>query len=159
MYVEPLINRAKTDSSHSRRQVFRHLQDKDAVTELFGDIASRISERPGGYTRITKIGRRAGDAAPMSVIELVDYNDIKPDGASAGQAKSKTRRGRSRGGAKKVAAATTAAAATEDLADDVTDVVEDVEVATEDAVSDVEASDDVSDADETADADTDDEKS
>ena len=92
VYVEPLINRAKEDSTHNRREVFRRLQSKQAVTELFSEVATKIGDRPGGFTRVVKLGRRAGDAAEMAVIELVDYNDVKPEGASTG--KKKTRRSR-----------------------------------------------------------------
>lgn len=74
-FVEPIINRSKTNTTHSRRMAFRYLQDKTAVTELFDDIATKVADRPGGYTRILKIGTRAGDAAEMVFIELVDYNE------------------------------------------------------------------------------------
>lgn len=97
MYVEPIINRAKDDSTQNRRQVFRHLQDKESVKELFGDVAEKIGDRPGGYTRIVKLGQRAGDSAEMAIIELVDYNDIKPEGSSTGSLQ-KTRRSRRRKG-------------------------------------------------------------
>ncbi|MEO1479239.1 MAG: 50S ribosomal protein L17, partial [Bacteroidota bacterium] len=76
MFVEPIINRAKEDTTHNRRQAFRYLRNKHAVKELFGDIASKIGDRPGGYTRIVKLGSRAGDATEMAIIELVDYNDV-----------------------------------------------------------------------------------
>jgi large subunit ribosomal protein L17 len=75
LFVEPLITKAKTDSSHSRRVVFSYLQKKDAVQELFGDIATKVADRPGGYTRILKTGTRLGDNADMCLIELVDYNE------------------------------------------------------------------------------------
>jgi large subunit ribosomal protein L17 len=75
IYVEPLINRAKDDSTHSRRVVFSSLQSKDAVTELFREISVKIGDRPGGYTRILKTGHRLGDNADMCIIELVDYNE------------------------------------------------------------------------------------
>lgn len=75
IYAEPIINRAKNDTSHSRRMVFRKLQDKEAVNELFREIATKIMDRPGGYTRILKTGNRLGDNAEMCIIELVDYND------------------------------------------------------------------------------------
>lgn len=91
MFVEPIINRAKEDTTHNRRQAFRYLRNKYAVKELFGDIASKIGDRPGGYTRIVKLGSRAGDATEMAIIELVDYNDVRPDGASSGSRK-RTRR-------------------------------------------------------------------
>jgi large subunit ribosomal protein L17 len=74
-YVEPLITKSKVDSTHSRRMVFSYLKDKDAVSELFRDISPKIAERPGGYTRILKIGNRIGDNAEMCILELVDYNE------------------------------------------------------------------------------------
>ena len=75
-YVEPLITKSKNDTTHSRRTVFSYLKQKEAITELFGDVASKIANREGGYTRILKIGNRLGDNAEMCIIELVDYNDI-----------------------------------------------------------------------------------
>lgn len=75
IYVEPLLTRAKDDSTHSRRIVFSYLQSKEAVTELFREISTKIAERPGGYTRILKTGNRLGDNADMCIIELVDYNE------------------------------------------------------------------------------------
>lgn len=75
-YVEPLITKSKDDTTHSRRVVFSYLQDKDAVSELFRDVAGKVAERPGGYTRILKIGSRLGDSAEMAIIELVDYNEL-----------------------------------------------------------------------------------
>lgn len=104
-YVEPLLTRSKSDNTHNRREVFSHLQDKDAVAELFRDIAPKIADRPGGYTRIIKTGFRKGDAAEMCMIELVDYNEIY----AATEKKTKTRRSRRGGGAK--AAASTGAKA------------------------------------------------
>jgi large subunit ribosomal protein L17 len=73
-YVEPIITKAKTDSTHSRRVVFSYLQDKEAVTELFREISVKVADRPGGYLRILKTGYRLGDNADMCIIELVDYN-------------------------------------------------------------------------------------
>jgi len=75
-YVEPLITRAKTDSTHSRRMVFSYLQDKEAVTELFREVSVKVADRPGGYVRILKTGFRLGDNADMCIIELVDYNEV-----------------------------------------------------------------------------------
>ncbi|MCK5787414.1 MAG: 50S ribosomal protein L17 [Chlamydiia bacterium] len=75
LYVEPLITRSKSDTTHSRRMVFRKLKDKYAVTELFREISTKIAERNGGYTRILKTGNRLGDNAEMCIIELVDYNE------------------------------------------------------------------------------------
>jgi len=108
MYVEPLITRSKTDTTHNRRQVFRHLQNKYAVTELFGEIAAQVGDRPGGYTRIVKLGQRAGDGAEMALIELVDYNDVKPEGSSSGR--SRTRRGGGKGSRRRKKTTATAAA-------------------------------------------------
>ncbi len=92
-YVEPLITKAKTDTMHSRRVVFSYLQNKESIKALFGEVATRTAERPGGYTRIIKIGGvRLGDNAEMCMMELVDFNDIyKTEGA---EQKGKTRRSR-----------------------------------------------------------------
>lgn len=94
-YVEPLITRAKKDTTHNRRQVFRKLQNKGAVSELFGEVAVQVGDRPGGYTRIVKLGQRYGDGAELAMIELVDYNDVQPEGSSSGS--SRTRRGGGKG--------------------------------------------------------------
>ena len=92
VYAEPIINRAKDDTTNSRRIVFSYLQDKEAVKELFGDIATKIANRPGGYTRVLKLGNRLGDNAATAMIELVDYNEnMLSDKA---EKKSKTRRSR-----------------------------------------------------------------
>lgn len=92
-FVEPLITRAKEDTDHNRRQVFSSLQNNDAVTALFTEIGPKSKDRPGGYTRVIKAGFRKGDGAELAVIELVDYNDIKPEGSSTvSQGKKKTRR-------------------------------------------------------------------
>ena len=82
-YVEPLITKSKEDSTHSRRVVFSYLKDKSAVSELFREISPKISERPGGYTRILKIGNRIGDNAEMCILELVDYNEGMKGGVPA----------------------------------------------------------------------------
>lgn len=97
-YVEPLITKSKDDSTHSRRVVFSYLQNKEAVTELFREVASKIGERPGGYTRIIKTGNRLGDAAEMCMMELVDFNTIYNTEKSAAPAKKAktTRRGRAK---------------------------------------------------------------
>ncbi len=76
IYVEPMITRSKDDSTVSRRTVFAMLQSKEAVTELFREISQKVAERPGGYTRIIKLGTRLGDSAEMCMMELVDYNEI-----------------------------------------------------------------------------------
>jgi large subunit ribosomal protein L17 len=105
-YVEPLINRAKEDSTQSRRLVFSYLQDKHAVTELFREISIKIANRPGGYTRILRTGQRLGDNAEMCFIELVDYNENYTSAKKeAKEAKPKTRRSSVKKKAEPVAAA------------------------------------------------------
>ena len=103
-FVEPLITKSKTDTTHSRRIVFSHLRQKEVVTELFGDVASKVATRNGGYTRILRTGNRLGDNAEMCFIELVDYNETyvtdKP--------KKKSKSTRRSGGAKKASATTPA---------------------------------------------------
>lgn len=94
-FIEPLITRAKDDTSHNRRQVFRRLQDNQAVSTLFTEISEQVGDRPGGYTRVIKLGRRAGDGAPMAMIELVDYNDVQPE--TGGGGRKRTRRGGGKG--------------------------------------------------------------
>lgn len=91
-YVEPLITRAKEDTDHNRRQVFSSLQNKDAVTTLFTEVGPKCKDRPGGYTRVIKAGFRKGDGAELAVVELVDFNDIKPEGSSSSTKKKRTRR-------------------------------------------------------------------
>jgi large subunit ribosomal protein L17 len=90
-FVEPLITKSKEDSTHSRRVVFSYLKDKTAVAELFREVSPKIAERPGGYTRILKIGNRIGDNADMCIMELVDYNEAMLGGEAA---KTKTTRRR-----------------------------------------------------------------
>ncbi|MEY3928011.1 MAG: hypothetical protein RJA97_1018 [Bacteroidota bacterium] len=96
-YVEPLVTRSKTDSTHNRRMVFSYLQDKDAVTELFREVSVKVADRPGGYTRIIKTGNRLGDNAEMAMIELVDFNEIYTNAKK--EAKKSTRRGRAKAAA------------------------------------------------------------
>ena len=135
VYVEPLINRTKDDSTHSRRMVFRKLQNKNAVTELFRDISQKVAEREGGYTRILKTGNRLGDNAEMCIIELVDYNENYFSGKAEKSTKKRTRRGKAKD--------------TENTVEDVTteDVVEDTtaveEVKEETQTEDVKAEDTV----------------
>ncbi|TAH26093.1 MAG: 50S ribosomal protein L17 [Cytophagales bacterium] len=92
-YVEPLLTKSKDDTTHSRRMVFSYLQNKESVDQLFSDVAVKIASRPGGYTRIIRIGNRLGDNAEMCIMELVDYNTIYGNKSSA-PAKPKTRRSR-----------------------------------------------------------------
>ena len=104
VYVEPLITKGKTNTTHERRVVFSYLQDKAAITELFSTIAEKVAGRPGGYTRIIKLGARPGDNAETALIELVDFNEIYGKGAAEGKtAAKKTRRA---GGSRKKADAT-----------------------------------------------------
>lgn len=97
-YVEPLLTKSKEDTTHSRRIVFSYLRDKFAITELFRNISGKIADRPGGYTRIIKLGTRQGDNAEMAIIELVDYNELLLSEKSTKKAKPTRRR---RGGSKK----------------------------------------------------------
>ena len=106
-YVEPLITKSKEDTTHNRRIVFSYLKDKEAVKELFGAVAQKIADRPGGYTRVLHIGFRQGDAAEMALIELVDFNEAALAAAAPKAAKKTTRRSR----AKKAEAAPEAAEA------------------------------------------------
>ena len=103
-YVEPLITKSKDDTTHNRRIVFSYLKDKEAVKELFGAIAQKVADRPGGYTRVLHVGFRQGDAAEMALIELVDFNEAALANTKAA-AKKTTRRSR----AKKAEAAPEAA--------------------------------------------------
>ncbi len=95
-YVEPLITKAKNDTTNSRRVVFRYLQNKEAIKELFGNVVTKVGDRPGGYTRVIKLGVRQGDAAQIAFIELVDFDENM---AKTPKAEKKTRRSR-RGGKK-----------------------------------------------------------
>jgi len=93
VYIEPLITKSKTDSTHSRRTVFSYLKNKEAVSELFREVAPKIADRPGGYVRIIKTGNRHGDNSEMAMIELVDFNTIYGnEAAKAATAKKRTRR-------------------------------------------------------------------
>ncbi|MFK8058731.1 MAG: 50S ribosomal protein L17 [Polaribacter sp.] len=115
VFVEPLITKSKSDTTHNRRVVFSYLRDKYAVTELFKEISVKIADRPGGYVRIIKLGNRQGDNAPMAMLELVDYNEIyNPKGAKA---KKTTRRSR-RGGSKKTETTQVESAATEEKSEE-----------------------------------------
>lgn len=104
-YIEPLITRSKYDNTHSRRTVFKYIGDKEAVKELFITVADKIADRPGGYTRIIKLGNRFGDNAEMALIELVDFNEnLLEEKAKSGSRKRRRRRG---GGKAKSATGTT----------------------------------------------------
>ena len=94
-YIEPLITKSKKDSTHNRRIVFRYLKNKYAVTELFRNISQKVGDRPGGYTRIIKLGNRLGDNASMAMIELVDYNSVYSLGGDSGKRKRRRRKTKS----------------------------------------------------------------
>jgi large subunit ribosomal protein L17 len=123
-FVEPLITKAKSDTTHNRRVVFSALRNKYAVSELFRDIAEKVADRPGGYTRIIKVGSRLGDNASMALIELVDFNDTYVSD------KPTKKRSRRRGG-KKQAESAPAAVEAEVVEDVVEEVTEEVAAATE----------------------------
>ena len=103
-FIEPLVTKSKEDSTHNRRIVFSRLRQKEAVAMLFRDVAVKVGDRPGGYTRIIKLGNRLGDNADMAMIEFVDYNEIY----NADKPKKKTTRRSRRGGKSKPAAAAAA---------------------------------------------------
>jgi len=132
-YVEPLITKAKDDSTHSRRIVFSYLQNKESITELFGEVAGKVANRPGGYTRIIRTGNRLGDNAEMCIIELVDYNEnLLQDAAPAKKAKRSRRSGK-----KKVEDTETIEQVEEAV--EASEVVEDAEVV-EEPTAEVESS-------------------
>ena len=124
VYVEPLITKSKNDTTHSRRTVFSYLQDKEVVAELFRDVAAKVANRPGGYTRIIQLNNRLGDNAEMAIIELVDYNEVYGKDAAAAEKKT-TRRGRTKTAKKADAPATEA----KDEAAPVAEAKEEVEAA------------------------------
>ncbi|MBT8233285.1 MAG: 50S ribosomal protein L17 [Saprospiraceae bacterium] len=113
VHIEPLVTKSKTNTVHSQRTVFSYLQNKEAVKELFGTIAEKIGERPGGYTRVIKTGFRKGDGAEMAMIEFVDFNEVYSNTKEAKKS-TRTRRGRKKKGAAAVAAATTTAKSEEE---------------------------------------------
>jgi large subunit ribosomal protein L17 len=103
-YVEPLLTKSKEDSTNSRRVVFSYLENKSAVSELFREVAPKIASRPGGYTRILKLGNRLGDAAEMCLIELVDFNESMQAGEAAKAKTTRRRRAPKKKAAEDVAA-------------------------------------------------------
>jgi large subunit ribosomal protein L17 len=136
-YVEPMITKSKTDSTNNRRVVFSYLQNKDAIKELFSIVSEKVANRPGGYTRIIKLGNRLGDNAEMCFIELVDFNETML--AAAAEKAGKTRRSR-RAGAKKdevVAAAPVAEAPSAEVVEEAPAAEEAVEVVAEAPVAEV----------------------
>ncbi len=96
VYIEPLVTKAKTNTVHNQRTVFSYLQNKEAIKSLFGEIAEKIGDRPGGYTRVIKTGFRKGDGAEMALIEFVDFNEVysnAKEGKKAGRRRSKKKKG------------------------------------------------------------------
>jgi len=148
VYVEPLITKSKENTTHQRRIVFGHLQDKEAIKELFDNIAGKVGGRPGGYTRIIKLGIRPGDAAEKAMIELVDYNEIYGKGAGEEKAGAKrTRRRGGSGGSKKKADSVAAEAETAPVAvEEAAPVAE--EVKAEEAVAAAPAAEEATEAPE-----------
>lgn len=118
-YVEPLITKAKDNTTHSRRVVFSYLQNKEAIKELFSTVAAKVGDRPGGYVRVIKLGFRRGDGAETALIELVDFNEVYNPNAGKEKKTKKTRRGGVKKAAETATAATAVAAATEEVAEEV----------------------------------------
>lgn len=134
-YVEPMITKSKTDSTNNRRVVFSYLQNKDAIKELFSIVSEKVANRPGGYTRIIKLGNRLGDNAEICFIELVDFNETML--AASAEKAGKTRRSR-RGGAAKATEAAAPVAAAEAPSAEVVEEAPAAEVVTEEAAPAVE---------------------
>ena len=144
-YVEPILTKSKENTTHSRRVVFSYLQNKEVVKELFGVVASRIYDRPGGYTRILKIGNRKGDNAEMAFIELVDFSEFDSAGTSTGSGnkKKKRRRGKSGSGSGKTKEKVEEAVVAEEVVEEVEEVenvIEDAEEVVEETVAETEES-------------------
>ena len=129
LYIEPLVTKAKDNTTHQRRIVFSYLQNKEAVTELFDTIADKVGDRPGGYVRVIKMGFRRGDGAETAMIEFVDFNETYQPNAGKVKRAKKTRRG----GAKKVAAVEEAAPVVEEAVAPVEEAVEEVAAVVEEA--------------------------
>lgn len=144
-FVEPLITKSKTDTTHSRRIVFSHLRQKEVVTELFGEVASKVSSRDGGYTRILRTGNRLGDNAEMCLIELVDYNSTYTTDKPTKKAKSTRRSGGAKKAADVAAPAVEEATVVEETTNEVEDVstTEEVVAKSDEAVENTETTDEV----------------
>jgi len=139
MYVEPLVTKSKSDTTHQRRMIFSYLQSKEAVSELFGVISEKVADRPGGYTRIIKLGTRLGDNAEMCMIELVDFNEHMLSQKEDNQKAEKTTRRSRRGGKKKETAEPVAEVASEApvVEENTADVEETVEAVEETKAEDL----------------------
>ncbi len=134
-YVEPLINRAKEDTMHNRRQVFSFLQDNFTTSRLFDEIGPKVGDRPGGYTRVIRVGYRIGDSADRAVIELVDYNDVKP--GDVARKKKRTRRGsaKPKAEAAEVVAPVAAAPVVAEVSEEAVEAIESTDVVSESPVA------------------------
>jgi len=117
-FVEPLITKSKDDSTHSRRVIFSYFQNSEVVTELFNEVANKIGERPGGYTRIIKTGNRLGDNADMCIIELVDYNELLLNATSEVKSSRRRRRKKSSGANTDKVVSTEVVDTTEEVSDE-----------------------------------------
>jgi len=137
LYVEPLITKSKTNSTHSRRVVFSYLQNKEAIKELFDVIAGKVGDRPGGYVRIIKTGFRKGDSAETAMIELVDFNEVLLNAKTADSSEGKSRKRRTRRGKSKAAETAAAAGAAVAVAEEVAteEVVEEIVETTEETTT------------------------
>jgi large subunit ribosomal protein L17 len=144
-YIEPLVTKSKANTTHSRRVVFSYLQNKEAIKELFGPIADKVGDRPGGYVRVIKLGFRRSDGAEMAMIEFVDYNEVynpNEDKGEGGGGRRRRRRRRGGGGSESTAADTTTETAaeeeeeTEEEEDAADDIVDEVEETTEEETTD-----------------------
>lgn len=135
-FIEPLLTKSKSNTTHSRRVVFSNLQNKEAIKELFDVIAEKIADRPGGYVRVLRTGFRRSDGAEMAMIELVDFNDLYSanQDSKAGGASKRRRRGGSKKKATEAAAPVAVETAVEEVVEEVEEVVEDAVVEVEDAV-------------------------
>ena len=137
LYVEPLITKSKTNSTHSRRVVFSYLQNKEAIKELFDVIAGKVGDRPGGYVRIIKTGFRKGDSAETAMIELVDFNDVLLNAKKEDKSEGKSKRRRTRRGKSKAAEAVAAGGAVAVAEEVVEETVEEVVETTEETTTEV----------------------
>lgn len=121
IFVEPLVTKAKSNTTHSRRVVFSYLQNKDAITELFGPIAEKVGDRPGGYVRVIRTGFRKGDGAEMAMIEFVDFNEVYSAGATQSSGTASRRRRKKKSGSSDQGAVTNTEVIAEELTTDETD--------------------------------------
>ena len=137
-FIEPLVTKAKSNTTHSRRVVFSYLQNKEAVTELFGEIAAKVADRPGGYVRVIKTGFRPHDGAEIAMIEFVDYNDVYTNDSDDNQSGGKKRRRRRKRGGSADAAAAAATETVDTAVEEAEEVAEEIEDAVEEEATEEE---------------------